>query len=391
MQQISQQMTKARAQLVLRHPFFASIVLSLPVTPDPTCPTAWTNGKVVGYNPEWFDSLPLMHAVTVLAHEAMHIMSLHHIRRQSRDPRKWNVAADYVINAELDSNGFDFPEKKLLDKRYKGMSAEEVYAALPEPPPGKGNGGGKGRGGKPGNDEGEGEGGDPGGMGEVRDAGTSQAELKRAEEETKILVQQALNAAKMRGCVPAGIERLIGEMMEPQIDWRDYVRDFAKRIARDDYTWMRPNRRHIGDGIYLPSLRNEVLGDMIVAIDTSGSIGRRELDPFGGELNGVLHQVSPSKVTVLHADAAVAHVEEFTPDQWPVTLSPRGGGGTDFRPVFDWVRERGLEPECLIYLTDMVGTFPDVPPDYPVLWVSTSKGVTAPWGETVFLDVSNRR
>jgi len=166
------------------------------------------------------------------------------------------------------------------------------------------------------------------------------------------------------------------------------MRDFAKQIAKDDYSWMRPNRRHIADGIFLPALYSEKVGEVCLFIDTSGSTGQRELDACAGELNGLLHQVSPSEVIVLHVDAKVAHVERFKPDEWPVKLSPKGGGGTDFRPPFKWVAENmGNPPECAIYLTDMYGTFPESAPGYPVLWVSTTKGIKAPWGETVYLKI----
>lgn len=373
MNDISQQMIKARAQLVMQHPFFASIVLSIPIHEDKTCPTMWTDGRRMGYNPEWFNALATPEAVGVLAHEAMHVMSLHHVRRQGRDPKKWNVAADCVINDVLAQQGFSLPAGGMKLPGAAGKTTEEMYASLPDMPPSKG---------------GAGSGSDPGGLGEVRDAGQSPADLKRAEEETKVLVQQAANAAKMLGKLPAGFDRLIGEMMEAQVDWRDYMRDFAKQIAKDDYSWMRPNRRHISDGVYLPALYSEKVGEVCLFIDTSGSIGQKELDAFAGELNGVLQQVSPSEVIVLYVDAKVAHVERFKSDQWPVKLSPKGGGGTDFRPPFEWVRENmGNSPECAIYLTDLYGTFPDSAPEYPVLWLSTTKGQVAPWGETVYLKV----
>lgn len=372
MNDISQQMVKARAQLVMQHPFFASIVLSIPIHEDTTCSTMWTDGRQMGYNPEWFNALPVPEAVGVLAHEATHVMSLHHVRRQSRNAKKWNVAADCVVNDLLTQQGFTLPKGGMNLPGAGGRTTEEVYSSLPDMPEGKG-GGGEG-------------GSDPGGWGEVRDAGSSPADLKRAEEETKVLVQQAANAARMMGKLPAGFDRLIGEIMEAQIDWRDYMRDFAKQIARDDYSWMRPNRRHIADGVYLPALHSEKVGEVCIFVDTSGSIGQQELDAFAGELNGVLHQVSPSEVIVLYVDSMVAHVERFKPDQWPVTLSPKGGGGTDFRPPFEWVAENMMAPpECAVYLTDLCGRFPESAPEYPVLWLSTVKEAKAPWGETVYL------
>ena len=121
------------------------------------------------------------------------------------------------------------------------------------------------------------------------------------------------------------------------------------------------------------------MGEIVVAVDTSGSIGTQELEQFAGEINAIINEAQPESIRVIYCDAALQAVEEFGPSE-PITLSPKGGGGTDFVPPFRWVEENSVEPKCLIYLTDLCcNSFP-VAPDYPVLWVTDSHR-TPPFGE----------
>ncbi|MCK4821935.1 hypothetical protein KA005_39590, partial [bacterium] len=162
------------------------------------------------------------------------------------------------------------------------------------------------------------------------------------------------------------------------------LQNYMGSFAKEDYTWMRPNRRFIGEDIYLPSLHSETLGEMVVAVDTSGSITREELEQFSSELNSILEGSKPSKVTVIYCDTRVAHTEEFTPEDFPVKLHKHGGGGTAFSPVFEHVNQHLEEtPECLVYLTDMYCNDFGPEPHYPTLWVTTSDLTEAPWGSVI--------
>jgi len=159
------------------------------------------------------------------------------------------------------------------------------------------------------------------------------------------------------------------------------LRNFFRDLAKDDYSWSRPNKRFLQFDIYLPSLVSPSLGEIVVALDTSGSITQKLLAEFLAEVQGLLDFGRPRKLQLLDCDAAIHSTHEFVPGD-RVDVQPHGGGGTDFRPVFDYVAEQGFDPCALVYLTDLYGTFPDAPPSYPVLWVSYSTD-SAPFGQVL--------
>jgi predicted metal-dependent peptidase len=182
---------------------------------------------------------------------------------------------------------------------------------------------------------------------------------------------------------PVGATRIatLVENRQSQQDWRAILRDFVAATAPSDYHWTPPNRRYIAYGLYLPSVERQGVGEIAIAVDTSGSIGRLELERFAGEISAISDEVQPEALHVVYCDAALQSVQHFGPSE-AVRLEPKGGGGTDFRPLFDWVRETGIAPACLVYLTDLCcDSFPEVP-EYPVLWVTDSRRI-APFGETI--------
>ena len=226
-----------------------------------------------------------------------------------------------------------------------------------------------------------------GGFGEVWDASdehghaASPAEKRRQEHEWSIAAEQVLRSAKACGNEPGGIEKPVSEGRQSQQDWRAILRDFVAATAPSDYRWTPPNRRYIGSGLYLPSIERRGLGEIVIAVDTSGSIGKHELEQFAGEISAISEETQPEAIHVVYCDAAVQSAQEFRASE-PVRLEARGGGGTDFRPAFEWVAENDVAPVCLIYLTDLCcDSFPDTP-EYPVLWVTDSRR-TAPFGETM--------
>ena len=195
----------------------------------------------------------------------------------------------------------------------------------------------------------------------------SPAEQRRQEHEWGIAAEQALRSAKVCGHDPLGIERPLTENRQSQQDWRAILRDFVAATAPCDYRWTPPNRRYIASGLYLPSVERRGLGEIVIAVDTSGSIGKVELEQFAGEISAISEEAQPEAIHVVYCDAAVQSSQEFTASE-PVRLEPKGGGGTDFRPVFQWVAENDIDPVSLIYLTDLCcDSFPE-PPNCPVLW-----------------------
>lgn len=224
-------------------------------------------------------------------------------------------------------------------------------------------------------------------LGEVWDAtvehveAASPAEKRRQQHEWSIAAEQALRSAKGCGQEPAGVERPLNESRQSQQDWRAILRDFVTATTPSDYRWTPPNRRYIASGLYLPSVERRGLGEIVLAVDTSGSIGTRELGQFAAEILAISEEATPEAIHVVYCDAAVQSAQQFRPSE-PLQLEPRGGGGTDFRPAFEWVAKNDIATVCLIYLTDLCcNSYPEAP-EYPVLWVTDSRR-TAPFGETL--------
>lgn len=375
---------KARATLVMSQPFFGALALRLKVEESNKIKTVDCDGATLSYNPEFINSLTVEQVKGVIAHTVMHPAMLHHTRRGNRDVKKWNKAADYAINGLVTRAGFALPPGYLIDAKYDGHPAEHIYTMLPD---------------EDGDDECDGN--DPGGCGGVSDpkgegkdgdkegkGGMSQSEMKNEELQWKIAVAQAAFVAKQQGRLPADMERFLDELMAPVIPWKEILRRFLTEKANDDFSWKKGNRRFISQGLYLPSRESESTGDIVVAIDTSGSIGQKELTEFGSEIQGIIDEVRPRKTIVIYCDAAVNKVVEFTPTD-PVILEAVGGGGTDFRPPFHWLEEHGIEPKCLVYLTDGYGSFPEEHTVFfPVMWCINNMDVTPPFGEHLYLQTS---
>ena len=209
----------------------------------------------------------------------------------------------------------------------------------------------------------------------------SPADLTRQEEDWAIATAQAEATAKAMGIAAGDAARAIREQVAPKVDWRDVLRRYLSAAAKSDYAWTPPNRRYIARGLYLPSLRSETLGPVVVAVDTSGSIDDATLAAFSAEITAILDEAAPEAVHVVYCDAEVRATESFEPGD-AIDLSPQGGGGTAFRPVFDWIARSDIQPVCAIYLTDLDGDDFGPAPDYPVLWVSTEL-TGAPFGEVI--------
>mgnify|MGYP000577927728 CR=1 FL=1 len=366
----STKLAKAVARTVLDHPFFASLLLRMPLHEDKEIETACTNGRQIRYNPEFIDSLPVDQVVFVLAHLVMHVAHFHPLRRSARNKSRFNKAGDYAINGILKEAGLSLLPGALYNKSFDNLAAEQIYDRLPAVSADE-------EGEYERNDDLE-EGVDPGGCGFFEDAKDeygnplSKAERDREEAEITVAIQQAAQAAKAQGKLPGSLARLVDEIVHPILDWREMLRSFIDHTARNDYSWVQPNRRHIADGIYLPSLRSNGLKPLVLAVDTSGSIRQSELNQFQAELNDILLSY-PATVNVVYCDAEISSTQTVEPEDYPVQLEASGFGGTDLRPPFEWAIENVPNAGCLIYLTDLKGNSPEVDPGIPTLWVSTTK------------------
>lgn len=370
----AEKLSRAKDILVLKYPFFASIVFRFELRASAACQTGYTDGTAIFYSPGWIDSLSPGETATFLAHLALHFALQHHLRRGNREHNRWNVAADHVVNLILKKDGFQLPRWAYCDRKFEGMDAETVYRHVYG-----------GRGIFPiqiGADH------DPGGCGGVRDypvpAGDPRAEekIRAAEKLCRKMLEGAAAEARAAGNVPAHLERPPAETRKETIDWKRVLAEFLDETVGGDYTWKAPNPRYLPSGVYLPSHGRERTGRVAVYIDTSGSVGSEEMTRIISEVHGIASACSVA-VTVVYADCRVAGHREILPGDDPPRLRPRGGGGTDYRPAFEWAEAECLDPACAVYLTDgFCSTFPDREPDYPVLWALTeeSSGFKPPWG-----------
>ena len=384
----------ARTALVLDQPFFGALALRLETRED-QCKTSWTDGTTLGYNPEFVNDLGREELIGLIAHEVMHCAAGHPWRKGPREHGKWNQAADFAINPELTKAGFRLPAEALDDPQYHGKSAEWIYSRLPVGQESNNNEQGQPDG-DPGDQagdqdqgasdgDGSSEGQDQGGpLGEVREApkGTeAEAGDEASEEVWKQAVRQAANSAKARGKLPGSLQDFADTASAPTVDWRPVLWRFAQDIARDDYSWSAPNRRYISQGLYLPSLHSEGMGPLAFGIDVSGSIDTVTRGQFQAELKSVVEVLKPLRLHVFYTDTQVQFHDVFERGE-EVTFRPASGGGTDFRPVFEAVSKLDEQPACIVYLTDLMGAFPDVAPDVPTLWAATELG-SVPFGEVV--------
>lgn len=364
-------LSKAKAALIFDQPFFATLSLSMPWVRDETLdpPTMATDGDTIYWHPEFVKRSSHDELKFIVCHEIMHCVFQHMDRLNSRDAHKWNIATDVVINdmlkreniGTMPAGGLDMPQ---LAQAGKYLS-EEVYNLLPNNPNGKGANSPNG---KP--------------IDGLKPRKGSKAQQSEAANRMKVRVAQAAQAAKMCGKLSSGLERLVTEVLQPQVDWRDVLRRFVAQRAKIHTTFARPKRRFLGEDIYLPSKSGETLGELMVAVDCSGSIGPRELAEFTAEIAAIHADLQPSKVHVVYFDASVSHYEVYEPDD-VLNIRPHGGGGTAFSPIFAYADEHGLEPCACVVLTDGYCSDYGPPPAYPVLWTTTTGAKNMPWGEIV--------
>ncbi len=428
--EIHNKIVRARTGLVLDHPFFGHLALGMKLEEDRKCDTAWSDGITLGYNPVYVDMLPHEKLKGLLGHVVTHPACGHHVRRNGRDARLWNMACDYSINWILVEAGLDLPEGYLDDPGLREMTAEEIYAGLLE---GRSQGNGErnpvqkkaspdgekidpgelpARGGKPGDesedhedrdlspgedqdhdaslDEDPDQVSDPGKAGEVRDlepgrnAGSKGRDQDLDQnEQWKINLARAASAARSMGDLPGSLSRIIESVLFPSLNWREILSRFIRESARFDYCWTPPNRRFLHQGIYLPSMRSHDPREVVVAVDTSGSISGQELEQFNAELSAILDVCSVG-AHVVYCDSRVGGSVFVRREDFPLNIAFKGGGGTDYRPVFDWVEKHVSVPMCLVYLTDLACDRFPARPDYPVLWACTGhQDSKVPFGRVV--------
>lgn len=384
-----QRVARARVSII-RNPrwqYLSGILMLGEHTVVDSIPTARTNGRDVQYGRKFVMGLTEGQLEGLVLHEAFHVMYKHltiwqHLYRE--DAKLANQACDYVINLQIVDAGHELPPGGCLSERFRGMDSLQVYRLLKQE---KQDGGG--------GDSGEGQPGQGGEQPEGFDEHDWEGAQEMDEPERQKLVKEidrALREGSMLMGKGAGkTPRELGELLAPQIDWREALRDFVtNHVKGRDYScWRRPNRRHLHSGIYLPTQITESMDHLIVGVDTSGSVSTHELNAALSEIQGIAQNVVPDRLDLMYWDYNVARHETYDEQniqELARSTKPEGGGGTRVEAAFEYVSDQGWRPQCAVIITDGYTPWPSSPPPYPVLFVMTSH-VVAPFGVTVKLDV----
>lgn len=427
--EIENKLTAARTKLILDKPFLGALVLRLPLQEaDPAwCATTGTDAKKFYYNPDFIESLKPAETQFILAHEALHCALSHFLRRQHRVKHRWDLACDYAINPILLAEGLNPPPGILYIKQYDGMTAEEIYPLIADNDMSEtldqhlydkedqfSEGGQNSsdnplddshQGGKPPEEKQSKEHSGNGGQGDQDKAPSSSGKQEFDEnsgaseapppplhqqeaEELSIQWQQrmagAAQQAQQAGKLSGVMKRLVDRLLQPNLPWRMLLAQYMTAQARDDYSYTRPSTRR-GDPAIFPTLKSAEI-NILVALDVSGSVSDKELRECLSEINAIKGQMR-ARVTLIACDSDI--VDDFPQvfEPWEEVSLPetlKGGGTTDFRPVFNWVARQDKQPDTLIYFSDAQGAFP-IEPYYPVVWIIKGKG-NVPWGQRVQLN-----
>lgn len=378
---------------IMRDPNFAlwsGIMMVGKTYIDDSVATACTNGRDERYGRKFVAELSEKELAFVVLHEAMH-KAYRHLstwrKLYDATPQLANAACDYVINLQLkdlDPHGrvMVMPKRDgktigLIDEKYRGMNTKEVYDALLEEHGKDGGGGGENF------DEHDWD-----GAGEL-----SEEEQKELGKEVEQALRQGdMTQRKVKGDGAGGLGRELGEMLAPQVNWREQLREYVKSICsgKDASSWRRVNRRFIGSDIYMPTLVSERVGHLVIAVDTSGSIAGKALNEFLTEVKGIAEEVTPEKVDLLYWDSEVAGHETYDSSSVADIASstkPKGGGGTSPSCITTYLKKHSLTPECVVVLTDgYVGSDWGTDWEVPVLWVVCGGSTAlAPNGKTIHI------
>ena len=380
---------KAKVRLSMMEPFFATILMKYPLKESSLVPIAAVTprGEIL-YNPEGIKDKTVDEMVFILCHEVMHVVYMHALRRGTRNHFLYNIASDAVINETLVAANIGHPLDGCV--RFDGaenMTSEEVYEQLfknskmlPEQMDLICEGdSGMGDGAKANVMNGTGEEDPLAKAREKHGEKLSSAEKKLAETQTKMDIAEAVSMARMRnknigGARGALLRQLEDFIMSKKLPWYEYLSKFMTGFVNQGESWRRPNRRF--SSVYLPTTdRLPAMGRLIVGIDTSGSIGDNELSAFAKHLNDVVEDCRPESVTVLWCDTEISGVDEYTLDDVPFDLKPKGGGGTDMTEITRWCNENAPDADACVIFTDGWTPFPNEgEEDVPTLWVVTSGG-----------------
>lgn len=400
--EVREKLITARVGLLLRASFFGNLATRLKlVNADEWCPTAATDGRNFYYNSRFINMLRAKEIEFLFGHEVLHCVYDHFGRRGERDPQLWNIANDFCVNQDLKEHNvgeFITTVPCLYDKKYKGMSSEEIYdqlyenaekvdigkliqQLLDEHLDGDGDQDGDG-------DEGDGDG-DNDGEGKGRPK-LSAADKQAIRDEIKEAVLAAAAASDGAGNLPAGVKRMIQDLTEPKMNWRELLRMQLESTIKSDYTWMRASRKGWHMDAVMPGMQLEPMIDIAVAIDTSGSIGEAMLKDFLSEIQGIMDSFPAYQIHVFCFDTDVHNPAVYTSDNLDsiTEYNPGGGGGTDFTAIYNYLKQEEIEPKRLVVFTDgyPFGSWGDENYTDTVWILHGTTTIVPPWGQHAYYE-----
>lgn len=396
---IPERLLNARILLALEHPFLATAVMRLPFkdcTSSSWCQTMATDGYHIFYNAKWIIQLSQKELIGLIAHEILHVIFGHSDRIGPRNHYVWNIACDHAINLLLDACGFKLPQGGYKERDFENLSAEQIYDEIYD---------------------------DeslirkykitssigisstksspiiispsddilmPDDIRTVNQRDKFSPDLQERKELRQILLAEM--AEKLKGHKAGDLNQELQLADSRRIDWKTLLRKWLFERIRGDWKTYPFSKKHLWRNIYLPSVSLDVPSHVILAIDTSGSVPESELSKVFIEVQNY-RDIFPSQLTVIQCDAMIQKIEEYESEDYapaPKKISILGRGGTDFRPVFDWIKvQHFVSLPILIYATDGFGDFPETPQNFPVIWIAFQNSIELknfPFGEVIELD-----
>ncbi len=368
-------LNRAKSKLMLEHPYFGTLASALEVVPDNQEMTLRSDGVTLFINEEYIQRLSVEEMEFVLANGAMHALLKHQERGAERVGWLWQEASDLAINAMLVKNGLVCPEYLPYQPQFEGMYTEEIYAILHES--------------MEENPQSEQESSPQGDLSKEqsrREPISASGQGEREGEVERISMQeqfeQLFQKSQRQGTLPKDLKWVVPTLFVSRVDWRTLLHRAIDAYAKSTYSFFPPNQKYLYCGIYLPTLSSDLLR-LVIAIDTSGSIDQSLLAGFMAEVESIMQHFPHYEIELLTADSRIQSHEQFVTGE-PLSYEVKGGGGTDFRPVFEWIEQRGAYPTLLLYFTDGMGSFPHAPPHYDVIWVVPEQ-IVPPFGEVLVL------
>ena len=434
-QKIDSALMRAKAAIRFSMPFFSSLLLKMPTVPMDKAMLPQgrskgdfaTDGVNIYYNPEYVMKAQRGELAWDLCHELMHIVLEHPLRRGNREQELWNSACDYAVNLLLDdvvessrksNKRIQKPKNGvLLNKGYEGMSAEKIYnilhgqseneqnqqkeqsnnvldfpgsndnnnqGGLDEPKQEAGQDG-KGDGSKPEQSDKQPHEQDRQASQRVREQPRQTVEEYRRQLKSDIATASMI--AKSQGEMSDPMQRVVQNILESKLPWQEILSRFVTEKSTNDYSWSMPNKRYVHTGLYLPELNSPEVKKIGIAVDTSGSINQADFDEFVSEMKSILALFQGAEAHVVYVDWNVCGTD--TLDAYTDKLTPKGGGGTDYRPAFEHFDKLGEDIGCIIYFTDgWCDRFPEHS-DYPVSWVCNDRdNFEPPLGEVIHMETN---